>query len=172
MAQADRPEAETLILSTLHQFLLARTPPDVIAQRMNMSLRSLRMWREKLNNKLREDAKNKDPFDYIGTMLGEMEEIKASAWREVASAKPLEWTRRMAAISVIMKANNEINRLLQVTGMYENQPMRQPLAAASDEDNGAGVLKDMAQNFLTGGYEANSHFRASPRPGDVIVESE
>ena len=170
MANLDRDEAKALILQTLHQFLLAKTPPDVIAQRMGMSMKSLKNWREILNAKLRADALNKDPFDYIGAMIAEMEEIKATAWRDAAGAKPMEWSRRMNAMGVVMKANQEINRLLQVNGLYDNMPMRQPLAQSNADDNGASVLKEMAQNFLTGGYEANTKFRAAPRPGDTIVE--
>jgi hypothetical protein len=170
MSRADREEAKLLVLQTLHQFVIAKTPSDVICQRMGMSFRDLRVWRKRLTDKLREDAKFRDPHDYIGPMLAELEEAKAQAWREVASAPSKEWARRMRAIDVVMKANNEIARLLQVAGLFDNQPMRPLLTTSEETDGGASTLKTMAENFLSGGYAANQRFRKSPTPADTIVE--
>ena len=171
ISRSDRDEAELLTLQTLHQFVLARTPSDVICQRMNMSTRALRDWRRKLAIKLKEDAKTKDPHDFLGPMLAEMEEVKATAWREAAAAPAKDWPRRMRAMDMIMRANAEISRLLQVAGMFDNQPMRQPLTASTVDDGGASVLKSMAENFLTGGYAANQDYHRSLRPGDTIVDN-
>lgn len=168
IAARSRKEAEELFYQTLHQFLLAKTPPDVICARMGISFHSLRRAREYLNARIRTAAKERDPYDYIGPMIAEMEEAKSIAWREVALANPHEWTRRMRAIDTVMRATSEMGRILQVAGMFDNQPMRQPLSSA-EEDDGANVLKELATNFLTGGYQANAKYRASPTPADTVV---
>lgn len=170
IARADRGEAQTLVLQTLHQYVLARTPPDVICQRMGMSYRALRVWRQKLAQKLRDDSMTRNPHDYLGPMLAETEEIKAQAWREIAAAPAKDWSRRARFIDTIMKANSEIARILQVAGMFDNQPMRQPLPITDESDGGASVLKQMAENFLSGGYASNQEYRKSLRPDDVIVD--
>lgn len=172
IARFDRDEAETLTLQTLHQFIIAKTPSDVICQRMGMSFRALRTWRQKLSAKLKEDSKTRDPHDFIGPMVAEMEEIKAQAWRDVAAAPSKDAARRLAGLNTVLKANAEIARLLQVAGLFDNQPLRQPLTNTDETDGGASVLKAMAENFLTGGYAQNQKYRQSPTPGDVIIDGD
>lgn len=150
LAVYDREEADDLLLNTLHQFLLAKTPPDIICQRMGISPQSLKWLREKLRRKIKEQAKAAEPFDYLAPMLAELEEAKAAAWREVALAKPGEWSRRISAIRLAMTANAEMSRVLQIAGAFDNAPMRAPLS--HDEGENVNVLKELAQSFLQGRY--------------------
>ena len=170
MAELDPEAAEDMMLATLQQFLLAKTPPDTICQRMQISARSLRTLRDKLVKKQREQVKARDPYDFISPMLAEFEEAKATAWREIALAKPAEWSRRMRALDVIARANADIARLLQVGGAFDNQPLRAPLASDDEDAGGANVLRELATRFLTGGYQPPETITGGLRPGDRIVE--
>lgn len=167
-----REEAEDLFYSTLHQFVLAKTPPDIICARMGISLNSLGKAKAVLNERIRAAAKARDPYDYIGAMLADIEEAKAVAWREVALAKAPEWTRRMRAIDSVLRANTDMGKLLQLAGMFDNQPMRQPLSNGDEDDGGANVLKELAANFLTGGYQANAAYRKSMTPADRVADED
>lgn len=164
----DAELGEEVMLSTLHQFLLAKTPVDVICQRMNISVGSYRWLREKLNRKIRDQVKGRDPYDFIAPMVAEMEEARAVAWREIALAGngAKNWNRRMRAVEVIMRNNMDMARLLQVAGLFENSPMRAPLSSDDEDSGGANVLKEMALRFLEGGYQEP---RTSLSPGTKII---
>lgn len=158
ISQIDPEMGEEVMLATLHQFILAKTPVDVICQRMNISLGSYKWLREKLNRKIREQVKGRDPYDFIAPMIAEMEEARAVAWREIALAGngAKNWNRRMRALEVIMRNNMDMARLLQVGGLFENSPMRAPLVSDDEDGGGANILKEMALRFLEGGYQENS----------------
>lgn len=155
VADLDKQAAEDIILQNLHQFILAKTPVDVICQRMNISMGSYKWLRKKLAIRMREAAKAKDPLDFLGPIIAEMEEARATAWREVAlsgsSAK--NWNRRMRAVEVVLRSNMDLARLLQVAGLFDNSPMRAPLAQDDEDSGGANALKEMSLRFLQGGYQ-------------------
>ena len=151
MARLDMNEAEDMMLSQLQQFLLTKTPPDVIMQRMNISAQSLKWLREKLCRKIKDQVRTSDPFDFIAPMIAEMDEAKAAAWREVALAKPDEWSRRLQAIRMALTANSEMVKILQLSGVFDNAPLRAPLTS-DDEEGSANALKELAQKFLQGAY--------------------
>jgi hypothetical protein len=168
MSRVDKDAGQDVLLSTLHQFLLAKTPVNVICQRMNISYGSYKWLREKLTRRIREQAKGRDAFDFIGPMIAEMEEARAVAWREIALSgnHAKNWNRRMRALEVILRSNMDMARLLQVAGLFESTPMRAPLVSDDEDSGSANVLKEMAQRFLEGGYQEP---RVGLVPGSKIV---
>jgi len=167
----EREEAERLLMETLQQFIISKTPLDVILQRMGINYTTYQRLRRKLNARTRRQVEQTDAYDYIGPMIEHLEEARATAWRDVALAGTTEWSRRLRALEVAMRANGEIAKVLQLAGVFDNAPMRRAITDTSDEADGASVLRDMAQAFLTGGY-AGSRERMSLQRGDRIIDGD
>ena len=157
LAALDIDEAEELLLASLQQFMLAKTPLDTICQRMGITPAIYKRLKAKLMKKVRDQVKGRDPFDFIAPIFAELDEVKAAAWRDVAAAKPGEWGRRMASLNTVLKATSEIGKMLQLGGTFDNSPMRAPLAQDGEDVGGSNALKRLAQGFLSGEYAEKNY---------------
>lgn len=169
LAEMDREEAVNLLLGTLQEFLLAKTPVDLICERMNISINTYRTLREKLAKKLKDDISGKEPMEFLAPLLFEIDQVSATAWRDVATAPTAEYLRRLRALDVVMRAVSEKAKIYQLAGMFDGSPMR-PALKQEDNDGGAGALKKMAEAFLTGAY-SDAADRKSLLPGETIVDN-
>jgi hypothetical protein len=81
------------------------------------------------------------------------EEMHAAGWREAALAQPTDWHRRLAGMQLAMKANAEIAKTLERTGVFDAAPMHRAIKDTEDGPaKGVNVLKELAEGFLQGGY--------------------
>jgi hypothetical protein len=164
------PEAgKELALQTLHQFLMAKTPQDVIAQRMGISVGYVRILKEELRQRVRKEMREMDLHSFTGEMMAQLQEGTALAFREAAAAPAEQWARRLRSIEVAMKGITDQARLLQLGGAFDGAPLRAPIKADDDQADGATALKRLAQSFLSGEYNRDP---MSIPAGAQIIDAE
>jgi len=168
LAVYDRELAEELGLQALQQFLIAKTPIDLIAARMGITPNAVSKMKVRLRERVRADIREMDFHSYAGELLGQLKEAAALGFREAAAAGPKEWARRMRGVEVAMKAINDQSKFLQLAGAFDGAPLRAAIKSDDEENSGANVLKELAKNFLTGSYDRSHQIPA----GATIIDAE
>jgi len=163
--------AHEFALDTLQQLVLTNMPNDLCAIRLGVSLSTIKRWKAELRDREREYIKGLDPAYGIGVQVTQYREAQAAGWREAASAKAMEWSRRMRGVEVAMKATSEITKMMQLGGFFDNAPMR-PAITYNEEGKGeADALKQLATSFLQGDFDPETT-RKSIRSDERILEEE
>lgn len=140
------------ILQTLHRLLLARVPLDQIARRFGVTVRTVQNWRGELHRIVAEEARKLDPYPIIGEAMAHYRMVRGDAHQRALAARNMaEWK---AAMEIALKAEGEFFKLMQVSGGFERNLMREGMDAkvaerTQAENNGGAVgLKGMAEAWL------------------------
>lgn len=161
--------ADNFIMDQMFQYMMTKTPIDIIAERMGYSVGWCHEWKQKVRARIRRETKELDVRSYVGELLSGLREIQAMGMREAASAKTAEWSRRMRGADQARNAIADQARLLQLGGAFDDAPIRPSLV--EDEDDGvmspAALLQDMSRKFLQGDFTPQP--QRKPRPASKMT---
>lgn len=154
MKAIDRAVARQFAQDLVFQYSTVKMPLDQIAARMGYTVDWVVRRKREIKERWRKQAQEYDIRTEIAGMLAMQDEIIAHGLREVSAAKAAEYGRRMAGLQTAQRALDSKAKLLQMSGAFDNMPLRPQLKSPDeqDENSGVNVLKNLAQSFLEGRY--------------------
>ena len=135
-------------LKLLHRMLLRNTQISVCADALNLSIDEVFKMRQDLLRRLRKEATRVDTAQHVGSSLAFYEEVKGTALRIANDAKA-GYNAKVSELGAALEAQKDTIRFLQVTGLYDANPMKWNSDNTKKIQRGS-ILQEMAEAFLSG----------------------
>lgn len=137
------------IKATLHEMLMARRPLAQIAYAFEVSEQTVRRWRTRMCDEMRDEAKSMEPRDYALEVMDGLLTSMGEAWLTYRGAETHK--EKVAALGLHQKAVEQLHQFYQSVGAYGQrgaQPLH-PTTSSGGVDEGANMLAVMAKDFLS-----------------------
>ena len=151
IAKTDKVYLEEYRMKVLARMLLRDLPLDMVAQAMKLSVATVRSYRTKLYNKLRNEAAHFDTTSYIGESLAFYREIEALSLR-LGVDQNTQTHHKLEAFRTALTARQHKSQMLHAFGVTDRVPY-DPANQHREFDGGnsdASKLIDMVKAVMEG----------------------
>lgn len=129
----------------IHRLLLRNQTPQEIAKQLNLSNATVNKYIKRINEKLRENAKNLDINILIGDTISFYKELEAITMI-AATDEDLPVDERLSAVKTAILAKDGHSKFLEKTGVFETLRFQ---SATSNTDDSLVKLVEITEALLS-----------------------
>lgn len=135
-------------MKLLHRMLLRNMQLSVIADSLELTVEEVVVMRRELMKRFKKEATKVDTAQHVGVSLSFYDEVRGAALR-IANDSKATYGARVQALGAALEAQKDTVRFLQLTGLYEANPMKWNSDTNGEAKRG-NLLQNLAEAFLTG----------------------
>ncbi|MDB5575299.1 MAG: hypothetical protein JWR80_475 [Bradyrhizobium sp.] len=109
------------IYQALHQLLMSGTPLTVIAGKFDVDVRTIHLWKNRLLDRYREDARHIEPGALVGEILENYRVLIATATRPILEGAG-DFATQRASLLLALKAQADMVEFLHSVGLIGTNP--------------------------------------------------
>lgn len=114
--------AKEFIYQVLHELLLDGIPLTVIAKKFRVDVRTVHLWKVRLFQRYREDARHIEAGILAGEVLENYRTMVAFGMRQLLDTSESDFPRRHAAILSVLKAQADMVEFMHLVGLIGTNP--------------------------------------------------
>ncbi|WP_146010300.1 hypothetical protein [Acidimangrovimonas sediminis] len=136
------------IKPVLHEMLMAGKPLGFIANVFDKDEQTIRRWRNRMYEDMREEEKTKEPRDYAMEVMGGLRAAAGEAWLTYRGADNTK--AKVSALGLYLKAVDQQHQFNQSVGVYGQKgalPLH-PAQSGEIEDRSIGALAAIIKDFV------------------------
>lgn len=120
--QSGERYAKEYIFQVLHELLLSGVPLAAIARTFCVDVRTVHLWKGRLYERYREDARDVEPGTLVGEVLESYRAMVALGMRELVEADQDDSSRRRNAAMLVLKAQAQMVEFMHLVGWVGKWP--------------------------------------------------